>query len=111
MFQVPFIRRREPIYDRRSVPVEREFGNERITGVPGIPDPVREADFEGRGMRRSAQLFTSFAPFAAFGSGLGMEAFSGRAYQPDPSAAYPYGELSVDAPRKVVARPPSRQGG
>lgn len=106
----PFIRRREPLYDVGSPPVSRESGAEPRTEIVGIPEPVRDSDFDGIGHRVS-QLFTTFDPWQGFGTSMGMESFGGKIFQPDPNAATPYGELGVDTPRRVVVRPPSRATG
>lgn len=106
-----FIRRREPEYPSASPPNIREFGPEPTWENVGTQDPVRQSDFDGRNSRRIAQLFTTFNPWAGFGLSAGMEEFTGRAYQPDPNAAYPYGEMGIDAPRRVVGRPPTRMSG
>lgn len=106
-----FIKRREPEYPLASPPSTRETGPEPVAEPVGIPEPVRTSDFDGVNLRRVSQLFTTFSSWAGFGLSAGDEAFSGRAYQPDPNAAYPYGELGVDAPRTVVARPPNRVTG
>lgn len=107
-WQIPFVRRREPEYNVGSPPTQREQGDEPREFYPGIPDPVRSADFEGVNNRRGAQLFTTVAEYAGFGTGMGIESFGGRRFQPDPSAGIPSGALSVDPPRRVVARPPTR---
>ena len=110
-WEIPFIRRREPEYNIGSPPNVREFGPEPKEGYPGVPDPVRDGDFDGVNRRRIAQLFTTFSPWDGFGLSMGMESFPGRTFQPDPSAAFPDGALGVDAPRRVVARPATRTTG
>lgn len=107
-WEIPFVRRREPTYPVGSPPVQREEGNEPRESYPGIPDPVRSGDFDGVNRRRVAQLFTTVAEYAGFGTGMGIETYGGRAFQPDPSAGIPSGLLGVDPPRRVVARPPTR---
>lgn len=107
-WQIPFVRKREPQYNVGSPPVHRETGDEIQTQYPGIPDPVRSADFEGVNGRRRAQLSVTLTPYAGFGTGMGIESFGGRTFQPDPSAGIPIGQLGVDPPRVVVARPPTR---
>jgi hypothetical protein len=110
-WEIPFIRRREPQYNIGSPRTVRETGTEVHEEYAGIPDPVRDGDFDGKGMRRVAQLFTTFSPWTGFGLSMGAENYGGRLFQPDHAAAFPAGDLGVDAPRRVVARPPSRSSG
>lgn len=106
-WEIPFVRKREPEFNMPSPPVTREYGEEPVEGFPHFPDPVRSGLTDGIGHRR-AQLFSTFASWDGFGKDMGAETFSGRAYQPDPAAAYPEGEFSKVPPRKVIARPSTR---